>query len=91
MLFLDEIAEFSKKTLDMLRQPIESGVITISRVRTIVKYPAAFLLIGAMNPCPCGYEGSTSHYCTCSPKQVQSYRNKLSGPMRDRFDINLSI
>ncbi|MBP1943370.1 YifB family Mg chelatase-like AAA ATPase [Cytobacillus luteolus] len=91
VLFLDEIAEFSKKTLDMLRQPIESGVITISRVRTIVKYPAAFLLIGAMNPCPCGYEGSTTHYCTCSSKQVQLYRNKLSGPMRDRFDINLTI
>lgn len=91
VLFLDEIAEFSKKTLDMLRQPIESGVITISRVRTIVKFPAAFLLIGAMNPCPCGYVGSISHYCTCSPKQVQSYQNKLSGPMRDRFDINLTI
>jgi magnesium chelatase family protein len=91
VLFLDEIAEFSKKTLDMLRQPIESGIVTISRVRTIVRYPAAFLLIGAMNPCPCGYEGSASHYCTCSPKQVQSYRNRLSGPMRDRFDINLTI
>ena len=91
VLFLDEIAEFSKKTLDMLRQPIESGVVTISRARSIVKYPASFLLIGAMNPCPCGYLGSSSRYCTCSQKQVQSYQNRLSGPIRDRFDISLLI
>ena len=91
VLFLDEIAEFSKKTLDMLRQPIESGVVTISRARSIVKYPASFLLIGAMNPCPCGYLGSNSHYCTCSIKQVRSYQNRLSGPIRDRFDISLKI
>jgi magnesium chelatase family protein len=91
VLFLDEMAEFSKKTLDMLRQPIETGKVTISRARSIVTYPASFLLIGAMNPCPCGYLGSSTHYCTCSPKQIQSYQNRLSGPIRDRFDISLVI
>lgn len=91
VLFLDEMAEFSKKTLDMLRQPIETQKVTISRARSTVTYPAAFLLIGAMNPCPCGYLGSSSHYCTCTPKQVQSYQNRLSGPIRDRFDITLTL
>ena len=91
VLFLDEMAEFSKKTLDMLRQPIETGKVTISRARSTVTYPATFLLIGAMNPCPCGYLGSNSHYCTCTPKQIQSYQNRLSGPIRDRFDITLSL
>jgi len=91
VLFLDEMAEFSKKTLDMLRQPIETGKVTISRARSIVTYPAAFLLIGAMNPCPCGYLGSNAHYCTCTPKQIQSYQNRISGPIRDRFDISLSL
>ncbi|MBP2242371.1 magnesium chelatase family protein [Cytobacillus eiseniae] len=91
VLFLDEMAEFSKKTLDMLRQPIETGKVTISRARSIVTYPAAFLLVGAMNPCPCGYLGSNTHYCTCTPKQIQSYQNRLSGPIRDRFDITLFL
>ncbi len=91
VLFLDEMAEFSKKTLDMLRQPIETQKVTISRTRSTVTYPAAFLLIGAMNPCPCGYLGSSSHYCTCTPKQIQSYQNQISGPIRDRFDISLSL
>lgn len=91
VLFLDEIAEFSKKTLDMLRQPLENGVVTISRTQATVKYPASFILVAAMNPCPCGYAGSNSHYCTCSPKQVLAYQNKLSGPLRDRFDIFLSL
>lgn len=91
VLFLDEMAEFSKKTLDMLRQPIESGKVTISRTRSTVTYPASFILIGAMNPCPCGYLGSNSHYCTCTPKQIQTYQNRISGPIRDRFDITLSL
>jgi magnesium chelatase family protein len=91
VLFLDEIAEFSKKTLDMLRQPLESGTVTISRTQATIKYPASFILISAMNPCPCGYAGSNSHYCTCTQKQILSYQNKLSGPLRDRFDINLSL
>jgi magnesium chelatase family protein len=91
VLFLDEMAEFPKKTLDMLRQPLETGFITISRARSTVTYPASFILIGAMNPCPCGYSGSKFHYCTCSPKQITSYQNRLSGPLRDRFDIFLSL
>ncbi|SFB19556.1 MULTISPECIES: YifB family Mg chelatase-like AAA ATPase [unclassified Bacillus (in: firmicutes)] len=91
VLFLDEIAEFSKKTLDMLRQPLEKGEVTISRTNASVTYPASFILIGAMNPCPCGYAGSNNHYCTCSPNQINSYQNKLSGPLRDRFDISLFL
>jgi magnesium chelatase family protein len=88
---MNEIAEFSKKTLDMLRQPLESGTVTISRTQATIKYLASFILISAMNPCPCGYAGSNFHYCTCTPKQILSYQNKLSGPLVDRFDINLSL
>lgn len=91
VLFLDEIAEFQRKTLDMLRQPFESGKITISRTHAILTYPASFILIAAMNPCPCGYAGSNTRYCTCTPRQTHSYRNKISGPLRDRFDIRLTI
>jgi magnesium chelatase family protein len=91
VLFLDEIAEFPKKTLDMLRQPFENGKITISRTHATLTYPASFILIGAMNPCPCGYAGSNTHYCTCTPRQKLSYKNKISGPLRDRFDIHLRI
>jgi magnesium chelatase family protein len=81
VLFLDEMAEFAKKTLDMLRQPLETGKVTISRISSTVTYPADFILLGAMNPCPCGYLGSRTHYCTCSPKQIQAYRNRVSGPI----------
>ena len=91
VLFLDEIAEFPKKTLDMLRQPFENENVTISRTHATLTYPASFILIAAMNPCPCGYAGSNSHYCTCSPKQILSYKNKLSGPLRDRIDIQLIL
>jgi magnesium chelatase family protein len=91
VLFLDEIAEFSKRTLDMLRQPLENGTVVISRTQATIKYPASFLLLAAMNPCPCGYAGSNSHYCTCTSKQILAYQNKLSGPLRDRFDIFLSL
>ncbi|MFL6555326.1 MAG: YifB family Mg chelatase-like AAA ATPase, partial [Bacillus sp. (in: firmicutes)] len=91
VLFLDEIGEFSKKTLDMLRQPLENGLIMISRTHATITYPASFILIAAMNPCPCGYLGSNTHYCTCSKKQIITYQNRLSGPLRDRFDINLSL
>ncbi|MEH7307582.1 YifB family Mg chelatase-like AAA ATPase [Neobacillus drentensis] len=91
VLFLDEIGEFSKKTLDMLRQPLENGMIMISRTHATITYPASFILVAAMNPCPCGYEGSNTHYCTCTKKQIIAYQNRLSGPLRDRFDINLSL
>ncbi|MEW9109043.1 MAG: YifB family Mg chelatase-like AAA ATPase [Cytobacillus gottheilii] len=91
VLFLDEIAEFAKKTLDMLRQPLETGKVTISRAHSTVTYPCSFLLIGAMNPCPCGYLGSNNHYCTCSSKQIQAYQNRISGPVYDRIDVLLSL
>lgn len=87
VLFLDEMAEFTKKTLDMLRQPLETGKVTISRVHSTVIYPTSFILIGAMNPCPCGYLGSASHYCTCTQKQIKAYRNRVSGSVYDRMDI----
>lgn len=91
VLFLDEIAEFTRKTLEMLRQPLESGIVTICRTKATVTFPATFILIGAMNPCPCGYYGSNSHYCTCTKREVIAYNNKLSGPIRDRFDIFLNL
>lgn len=91
VLFLDEMAEFTKKTLDMLRQPLETGKVTISRVHSTVIYPTSFILIGAMNPCPCGYLGSASHYCTCTQKQIKAYRNRVSGSVYDRMDILLLL
>ncbi|WP_040207185.1 YifB family Mg chelatase-like AAA ATPase [Neobacillus jeddahensis] len=91
VLFLDEIAEFTKKTIDMLRQPLETGQVTISRAHSTVTYPSNFILIGAMNPCPCGYLASNHHYCTCSHKQIQAYRNRISGPVYDRLDILLPL
>ena len=91
VLFLDELGEFSKKTLDMLRQPMENEKVTISRVHSTVTYPAKFIFIAAMNPCPCGYLGSSDHYCTCSEKQIRSYKSRVSGPILDRIDILLSL
>src|SRR5690606_33136486 len=91
VLFLDEMAEFPKRTLDMLRQPLETGKVTISRAASTVTYPAQFLLLGAMNPCPCGYIGSRHYYCTCTPKQIAKYQNRISGPIEDRMDILLKL
>jgi magnesium chelatase family protein len=91
VLFLDEIAEFEKKTLEMLRQPFENGKITISRTQARITYPASFILIAAMNPCPCGYAGSNNHYCMCTQRHILTYQNKISGPLRDRFDIHLTV
>ena len=91
VLFLDEKALVSDKTLDMLRQPLEAGSVTISRAQTTVKYPSSFILIAAMNPCPCGFLGSNTHYCLCTPKQIQSYKTRISGPIYDRMDILLSL
>ncbi|WP_175640191.1 YifB family Mg chelatase-like AAA ATPase [Metabacillus schmidteae] len=91
VLFLDEMAEFPKKTLDMLRQPLEAGMVTISRAQSTVTYPSSFILIAAMNPCPCGFLGSDTRYCTCTPKQIQSYKNRISGPIYDRIDILLFL
>ena len=91
VLFLDEMAEFPRRSLDMLRQPIETGKVTISRAATTVIYPSQFILIGAMNPCSCGYLGDRSHYCTCTPKQINAYQNRISGPILDRIDIILEL
>lgn len=91
VLFLDEWGEFSRRTLDMLRQPMESGEVTISRVRQSVTYPASFILIAATNPCPCGYFGSNERYCTCTPGQIRTYQMKVSGPLLDRLDFVLTL
>ncbi|MBB6446717.1 YifB family Mg chelatase-like AAA ATPase [Bacillus benzoevorans] len=91
VLFLDEMAEFPKRTLDMLRQPLESGKVTISRAASTATYPSRFILVGAMNPCPCGYLGAHNKYCTCTSKQVIAYQNRISGPMKDRFDLLLTL
>lgn len=91
VLFLDELGEFSKKTLDMLRQPLENQKVTISRVHSTVTYPAKFIFIAAMNPCPCGYLGSDRQYCTCTENKIRSYKSRVSGPILDRIDILLSL
>lgn len=91
VLFLDELGEFSRKSLDMLRQPMESGEVTINQVRQSVTYPSAFILVAATNPCPCGYFGSNERYCTCTPAQVRAYQLKASGPLLNRIDFILTL
>lgn len=91
VLFLDEIAEFNKNVLEMLRQPLEDRKITISRTRFTVEYPAGFMLIASMNPCPCGHYNNPNRECVCHPRAVQKYLNKLSGPLLDRIDIQVEI
>ena len=89
VLFLDELPEFNRKTIEVLRQPLEEGVINISRSQARVSFPARFLLIGAMNPCPCGNYGNPYKQCTCTPSQIKSYRSKISGPIMDRIDLKV--
>ncbi len=91
VLFLDELPEFERNTLEMLRQPLEDGVVNISRVRAALSFPSRFLLIGAMNPCPCGYYGDRARPCTCKPKQVEDYRRRISGPLLDRIDMQINL
>ncbi|MCK5125916.1 MAG: YifB family Mg chelatase-like AAA ATPase [candidate division Zixibacteria bacterium] len=91
VLFLDEIAEFRREVLEVMRQPLEDGKVTISRAATSLTYPANFMLAAAMNPCPCGYHGDNSHECNCMPNQIQRYMSKLSGPLMDRIDIHVEV
>lgn len=91
VLFLDELTEFSRATLEVLRQPLESGSVLISRAQQSVSFPASFVLVAAMNPCPCGYFGDGSQRCNCSPSRVQQYLSKLSGPLLDRIDLHVPV
>jgi magnesium chelatase family protein len=91
VLFLDELPEFDRKVLEVLREPLESGVVTIARASQHVEYPAEFQLVAAMNPCPCGYFGSKQRPCVCSESQIQRYRNKISGPLLDRIDLHVKV
>lgn len=91
MLFLDELPEFDRKVLEVLREPMESGEIVIARASDTVRFPARFQLVAAMNPCPCGYLGDPGGRCRCGPEQIQRYRNKLSGPLLDRIDLHLTV
>jgi len=91
VLFMDELPEFSQKVLEVLRQPLESGKIAISRAAHQAEFPASFQLIAAMNPCPCGYWGDSQNNCRCTSEQVQRYQNKLSGPFLDRIDMHINV
>jgi magnesium chelatase family protein len=91
VLFLDELPEFDRKVLEVLREPLESGEIVIARARDKIRFPARFQLVAAMNPCPCGYLGDPSGRCSCSTDQIARYRNKLSGPLLDRIDLHLTV
>jgi magnesium chelatase family protein len=91
VLFLDESPEFKKNVLEVLRQPVEDGMVTISRASSSLDFPARFILVIAFNPCPCGYLGDMKHSCKCTPSQVQSYESRLSGPLLDRMDMHLEV
>ena len=91
ILFLDELTEFKRPTLEALRQPIENKIVEIARVQQSVAFPSSFLLVAAYNPCPCGFQGDKTKECTCSPMQIKNYQDKLSGPLLDRIDIKIGI
>jgi magnesium chelatase family protein len=91
VLFLDELPEFHRNVLEVLRQPLEDGFVTIGRAKLTLSYPARFMLAAAMNPCPCGYYTDPYHECTCTPFAIQKYRGKISGPLLDRIDIHIEV
>lgn len=91
VLFLDELPEFSRTALEVLRQPIEDGSITISRAGQKCTYPCSIMVVAAMNPCPCGYYGDPTRKCTCSEQKIKRYLNRISGPLLDRFDIHVEV
>jgi magnesium chelatase family protein len=91
VLFLDELPEFKKHVLEVLRQPLENGHVTISRAASTLTYPSDVMLLAAMNPCPCGYFTDENHACRCTPTQIQRYRSKISGPLLDRIDIHVEV
>jgi magnesium chelatase family protein len=91
VLFLDEMLEFSRHVLEVLRQPLEEGRVAIARAARTAMFPARFMLVGAMNPCPCGYSGDVTRECRCTPTQLARYRDRLSGPLRDRLDLTVDV
>jgi magnesium chelatase family protein len=91
VLFLDEMPEFDRRVLEVLRQPLEDGFVTIARAARAVSFPARFVLVAAMNPCPCGFFGDDRRSCRCTPMQVAGYRGRLSGPLRDRLDLIVDV
>jgi magnesium chelatase family protein len=91
VLFLDELPEFQRRSLEVLRQPLEQGQVTIARALRSTTFPARFVLVAAMNPCPCGYLGDPKHSCQCLPQQIERYMGRISGPLLDRIDLHLEI
>ena len=91
ILFLDELPEFNRRTLEVLRQPLEESCVTISRAMGSVTFPANLMLVAAMNPCPCGFRGDPKRSCNCSPMQVERYIGRISGPLLDRIDIHVEV
>ncbi|MCE5210364.1 MAG: YifB family Mg chelatase-like AAA ATPase, partial [Deltaproteobacteria bacterium] len=91
VLFLDELPEFKKNALEALRQPLEDGTITITRSSVTASFPSKFMLVAAMNPCPCGYFGDRVHTCRCAPQQIRRYQSKISGPLLDRIDLHIEV
>lgn len=91
VLFLDELPEFNKNTLEVMRGPLEDGIVTISRINATLTYPCDFMFVASMNPCPCGYYGSKDKECNCSPQMISKYMGKISGPLLDRIDIQIEV
>ena len=91
VLFCDELPEFSRATLEVLRQPLEDRKITISPAKYTIEYPCSFMFVASMNPCPCGYYGDPTHHCVCTPGQIQRYMNRISGPLLDRMDLHIEV